>query len=118
MTKAKQDNATHISQEVESMAVERVHRCVRMGLRENQFKYDAEVIKLIDDLGIDFVCQHACENTWQGGKECASGHCEWPDCHGTMDLEAGDEKRTCREAMRGYIEHHLGYSKPFLRTVK
>jgi hypothetical protein len=118
MTKVKQDNATHISQEAESMAVERVHRCVRMGLRGNQSKYDAEVIKLMNDLGIDFVCQHACENTWRGGKECAPGHCESPDGHGTMDLEAGDEKCTCREAMRGYIEHHLGYSEPFLKTVK
>ena len=118
MTKAKQDNKTHISQEAESMAVARVHRCLRKGLGKNQFEYDAEVIKLIDDLGSEFVCQHACENTWWGGKECASGHCKWPDGHGAVDLDAGEEECTCREAMRQYIEYHLGYSEPFLRTVK
>jgi hypothetical protein len=119
MKKETKHNATHFSREAEPKTVERVHWCVRMGLRgNNPSEYDAELVKLIDDLGIDFVCKHACENTWWGGKECASGHCKWPDGHETTDLDAGDEKCTCREAMRGYIEHCMGYPESFLRIVK
>jgi hypothetical protein len=118
MKKETKDNATHL-REAEPRTVERVHRCVRTGLRgNNSSKYDAELVKLIDDLGIDFVCQHACENTWWGGKECAPGRCKWPDGHETVDLEAGEEECTCGEAMRGYIEHCMGYPEPFLRIVK
>ena len=63
----------------------------------------AELAKLLDEFGIDFVCQHACRAEAYGRGACPEGRCERP-------LEyTGAEDCTCREAMYYNIDMFVGY---------
>ena len=65
--------------------------------------HSTELAKLLDEFGIDFVCQHACKAEAQGRGACPEGRCERP-------LEyTGDEDCTCREAMYYNIDCFVGY---------
>ncbi len=62
-----------------------------------------ELAKLLDEFGIDFVCQHACKAEAYGRGACPEGRCERP-------LEyTGAEDCTCREAMYYNIDMFVGY---------
>ncbi len=37
-----------------------------------------ELTKLLDEFGIDFVCQHACKTEAYGRGACPEGHCKRP----------------------------------------
>ena len=60
-----------------------------------------ELTKLLDEFGIDFVCQHACKTEAYGRGACPEGHCERP-------LE-GVEDCTCRQAMFDNIDIFVGF---------
>lgn len=92
-------------------AIERIHECMRLGLGGNQIECDTELAKLVEQFGEEFVCQHACEETWAGGKECAAGHCERRDGHGAWDTDAEGDV-TCRQAAQAYIECCMGRPAP------
>jgi hypothetical protein len=63
----------------------------------------SELAKLLDEFGIDFVCQHACKAEAEERGACPEGRCERP-------LEyTGDEDCTCREAMYYNIDCFVGY---------
>lgn len=104
----KSDNLISFTQKAKANSAKRVHNCVKVGFYADQCTYDEVLAKMIDELGIDFVCEHACQNTLCGGKECAPDHCEEPDGYGFVDLEAGEEEMTCRETLRAYIEVYMG----------
>jgi hypothetical protein len=87
-------------------AIERIHACMKLGLSCDQTLYDEELGKLVDEFGVDFVCRHACEETWHSVEACPPGHCERPDGHGVVDPEDGEY--TCRQACRAYIEFAMG----------
>jgi hypothetical protein len=97
-----------IGQNPDHVVVERIHDCMRSGLGgANVVQYDEELAKLVDEFGLDFVCQHACEETWAGGDECLRGRCERPDGHGALDPDTEGEY-TCRQACRDYVEFFVG----------
>jgi hypothetical protein len=89
------------------VVIERIHECMRSGLGADQVKYDEELARLVDEFGVDFVSQHACEETWSGGEECSAGRCERPDGHGVLNPDAEGEY-TCRQACRDYVEFFVG----------
>ena len=65
--------------------------------------HSAKLAKLLDEFGIDFVCQHACRAEAYGRGACPEGRCERP-------LEyTGAEDCTCREAMYYNIDMFVGY---------
>ena len=65
--------------------------------------HSAKLAKLLDEFGIDFVCQHACKAEAYGRGACPEGRCERP-------LEyTGSEDCTCREAMYYNIDMFVGH---------
>jgi hypothetical protein len=82
-------------------AIKRVYACMMLGLGNRDYhRYVEELAELVDDLGADFVCQHACEEAWSGGgEECPLGHCERSE---------QIEEDECRYNARCFIEYCLG----------
>jgi hypothetical protein len=82
--------------EPRDLAIDWVHEVMRLNTAGKEV-FDAELIRLVDELGMDFVCQHVCEEELEGGERCPDGHCEaWGDCC------------TCGEGMQTYIEDFIG----------
>jgi hypothetical protein len=65
--------------------------------------HNTELAKLLDEFGIDFMCQHACRAEVYGRGACCEGHCERP-----MEY-TGAEDCTCRQAMFYNIDSFVGY---------
>jgi hypothetical protein len=106
-SQAQEDEMKERSKNPHHVVIERIHKCIRSGLGGNEVQYDAELAELVDEFGVDFVSQHACEETWHGGEECRPGHCERPDGHGVLDPDTEGE-HTCRQACRAYVEFFVG----------
>jgi hypothetical protein len=84
-------------------AINRVYACMKLRSCNDYDRYFEELAELVDDLGADFVCQHACEEAWSGGgEECAPGHCE------RSEQIEDDEYTCCRRDARSFIEYCLG----------
>jgi hypothetical protein len=75
-----------------------VQEVMRLSTAGNDEQFDAELTTLVDELGIDFVSQYACEEELEGRERCPEGHCEvW------------GEYCTCMEGMHQYIEDFIGF---------
>jgi hypothetical protein len=84
--------------EPQDPAVDWVHEVMRLSTAGNDMVFNAELTTLVDELGIEFVSQHACEVAAEGGERCPEGHCEvW------------GEYCTCVEGMHQYIEDFIGF---------
>jgi hypothetical protein len=84
-------------------SVQRARRVMKLYQSGDYKRHNAELTKLLDEFGIDFVCQHACRAETDGRGACPEGRCERP-------LEyTGDEDCTCREMMYYYIDSFIGY---------
>jgi hypothetical protein len=84
--------------EPQDPAVEWVHEGMRLRTAEMDV-YNSELAKLVDELGIDFVCQHACHEAAEGGERCPEGHCEFYD----------EYLCACGECVHQYIEDFVGF---------
>jgi hypothetical protein len=84
-------------------SIERARKVMKLYQSKDYTRYNAELTKLLDEFGIDFVCQHACRAETDGRNACPEGRCERP-------LEyTGDKDCTCREMMFYYIDSFVGY---------
>jgi hypothetical protein len=89
-----------------SESIRRARRIMKLYHTGGPELYSTELAKLLDEFGIDFVCQHACRAEAYGRGACPEGRCERP-------LEyTGDEECTCREAMYYNIDSFVGYRVP------
>ena len=57
-------------------AVERARQVMKLDHSRDEKLYNAELAKLLDEFGIDFVCQHACQEAAHERETCPEGHCE------------------------------------------
>jgi hypothetical protein len=89
----------------ESLVIERIHELNKTRFGSDTERYDKELTELVDEFGVDFVSQHACDETLFAGQECPPGRCERPG--GYSGPEDGREY-TCREACLAYIECFIG----------
>jgi hypothetical protein len=85
--------------EPQDPAVEWVHEVMRLCTAGNDNPYNAELTRLVDEFGADFVSQHACQEAAEGGERCPEGHCEMYD----------EYLCTCGEGMQQYIEDFIGF---------
>jgi hypothetical protein len=84
-------------------SIKHARKVMKLYQSKDYTRYNAELTKLLDEFGIDFVCQHACRAETDGRRTCPEGRCERP-------LEyTGDEDCTCRQAMFYYIDSFVGY---------
>jgi hypothetical protein len=81
--------------EPQDRAVEWVHEVMKLSTAGMEV-YNPELTRLVDELGINFVSQHFCEQAVEGGERCPEGHCEL------------GEYCTCEESVRQYIEDFIG----------
>ena len=85
---------------------ESVVQCMRRGNRggPDEYTWDeykAELLRLVNEYGEDFVCDHACDRLRDSeGVACHVGSC--------AELDAYDGV-TCRDACRTFIELFLGH---------
>ena len=82
--------------EPQDPAVEWVHEVMRLNTAGMEV-FNTELTPLADELGIEFVSQHFCEQAAEGGERCPEGECEL------------GEYCTCEESMRQYIEDFIGF---------
>jgi hypothetical protein len=81
--------------------IKRTRQVMKLYHSEDPKLWVPELTKLLDEFGIDFVCQHACNAEVYGRGACPEGHCKRP-------LE-GVEDCTCRQAMFYNIDSFVGY---------
>jgi hypothetical protein len=94
-------------------AAAQVVQCMQRGTRgaPDEYTWDeykAEMTRLVDEFGEDFVCNHACEGLREAGIACRDGSCTQRDTYG------GD---TCRDACRSFIEVFLSEPAPVFRKL-
>ena len=82
-------------------AIKRTRQIMKLYHSEDFKLWVPELTKLLDEFGIDFVCQHACKTEAYGRGACPEGHCKRP-------LE-GVEDCTCRQAMFDNIDIFVGF---------
>jgi hypothetical protein len=85
-----------------SEVIKRTRQVMKLYHSEEPEHWVPEMTKLLDDLGIDFVCQHACRAETYGRGACCEGHCAHP-----ID---GAEDCTCRQAMFYNVDCYVGFS--------
>jgi hypothetical protein len=86
-----------------SESIRRARKIMKLYHTEGPKLHSTELAKLLDEFGIDFVCQHACRAEAYGRGACPEGRCERP-------LEyTGDGDCTCREAMYYNIDCFVGF---------
>jgi hypothetical protein len=84
-------------------AIKRARQVMKLGHAGDEKLYNAELAKLLDAFGMDFVCDHACQEAAHGRKACADGHCAKPYEHtGVADC-------TCGEMIFSYVNDFVGY---------
>jgi hypothetical protein len=83
--------------------IKRTRQVMKLYHSEDPKLWVSELTKLLDDFGIDFVCQHACRAETHGRGACCEGHCERPKEY------TGAEDCTCRQAMFYNIDSFVGY---------
>jgi hypothetical protein len=88
-----------------------VMQCMRRGTRgapdESTWdEYKTELVRLVDEFGEEFVCDHACERLREAGTACRDGSCAQRSAYG------GD---TCHDACRSFIEVFLSDPAPVFR---
>ena len=81
----------------QALAVQRVHEVMRLNTAATEVAFNAALAPLVDDLGIEFVSEHFCEQAAEGGERCPQGECEL------------GEYCTCQEGMHQYIEDFIGF---------
>jgi hypothetical protein len=84
-------------------AIARARQVMKLHHSGDDKLYNAELAKLLDEFGVDFVCQHACQEAAHGRKACPEGHCAKPYEH------TGADDCTCGEMMFYYIDSFVGY---------
>jgi hypothetical protein len=87
----------------QNAAVARARQVMKLGHSRDEKLYKAELAKLLDEFGVDFVCHHACQEAAHGRKACPEGHCAKPYEH------TGAEDCTCAEMLFSYINDFVGY---------
>jgi hypothetical protein len=83
--------------------IKRARQVMKLGHAEDEELYAAELAKLLDKFGMDFVCDYACQEAAHGRKACSKGHCAKPYEH------TGVEDMTCGEMIFSYVNVFVGY---------
>jgi hypothetical protein len=92
-----------------------VTQCMRSGTRgaPDEYAWDeykAEMTRLVDEHGPDFVCDHSCAQLREsGGVACRDGSCTQRHSYGG---------HTCRDACRSFIEFFLSHPLPVFCLAK
>ena len=87
----------------QNTAVKRARQVMKLCHSGGEKPYKAELAKLLDEFGMDFVCQHACQEAAHGRKACPNGQCAKPYEH------TGSHDCTCGEMIFSYINDFVGY---------
>ena len=87
----------------QNAAVARARQVMKLGYSGDEKLYKAELAKVLDEFGMDFVCQHACQKAAHEREACPNGQCAKPYEH------TGNHDCTCGEMIFSYINDFVGY---------